>query len=145
MADDTEILIGLVADIVSAYVSNNSVPAAELPGLIAATHAAISGLGIPAAPVAEERPAPAVSIKKSITPDFLICLEDGKKFKSLKRHLRTAYNISPEEYRARWGLPSDYPMVAPSYAEARSSLAKKMGLGQQRRKSSTRGKTANAN
>ena len=128
MAEDTESLIGLVADIVSAYVSNNSVPAADLPGLIATTHAAISGLGAPPAPVIEERPTPVVSIKKSITPEFLICLEDGKKFKSLKRHLRTAYNMSPEEYRARWGLPSDYPMVAPSYAEARSSLAKKWAL-----------------
>lgn len=145
MAEDTESLIGLVADIVSAYVSNNSVPAADLPGLIATTHAAISGLGAPPAPVIEERPTPVVSIKKSITPEFLICLEDGKKFKSLKRHLRTAYNMSPEEYRARWGLPSDYPMVAPSYAEARSSLAKKMGLGQQRRKTSARGKAAKAN
>lgn len=145
MAEDTESLIGLVADIVSAYVSNNSVPAADLPGLIATTHAAISGLGAAPAPVIEERPTPVVSIKKSITPEFLICLEDGKKFKSLKRHLRTAYNMSPEEYRARWGLPSDYPMVAPSYAEARSSLAKKMGLGQQRRKTSARGRTTKAN
>ena len=145
MAEDSEILIGLVADIVSAYVSNNSVPAVELPALIATTHAAISGLGTPPAPVAEERPTPAVSIKKSITPDFLICLEDGKKFKSLKRHLRTAYDMSPEDYRARWSLPPDYPMVAPAYAEARSSLAKKMGLGQQRRKTPVRGKTAKAN
>lgn len=145
MAEENEHLIGLVADIVSAYVSNNSVPAAELPGLIATTHAAISGLGIPAAPVAEERPTPATSIKKSITPDFLICLEDGKKFKSLKRHLRTAYNMSPEEYRSRWGLPADYPMVAPAYAEARSTLAKKMGLGQQRRKAAVRGKAAKSN
>jgi len=133
-------LIGLVADIVSAYVSNNSVPASDLPALIATTHAAIAGLGSePAAPV-EEKPTPAISIKKSITPDFLICLEDGKKFKSLKRHLRTAYNLSPEDYRARWGLPPDYPMVAPAYAEARSTLAKKMGLGQQRRKAPSRGK-----
>lgn len=138
MVEDSEKLIGLVADIVSAYVSNNSVPAAELPTLIATTHAAISGLGAPSMPAAEERPTPAVSIKKSITPEFLICLEDGKKFKSLKRHLRTAYNMSPDDYRARWGLPTDYPMVAPSYAEARSSLAKKMGLGQQRRKAPAR-------
>ncbi|WP_199084631.1 MucR family transcriptional regulator [Bosea sp. ASV33] len=138
MAEANENLIGLVADIVSAYVSNNSVPAAELPALIATTHVAISRLGSEPAPVVEEKPAPAVSIKKSITADFLICLEDGKKFKSLKRHLRTAYNITPEEYRARWGLPADYPMVAPAYAEARSTLAKKMGLGQQRRKSPAR-------
>lgn len=144
MASDGENLIRLVANIVSAYVSNNSVPAAELPGLIVTTHTAILSLGAPPAPVAEERPAPPVSIKKSITPEFIVCLEDRKKFKSLKRHLRTAYNLSPEDYRARWGLPADYPMVAPSYAEARSSLAKKMGLGQQRRKA-PRAKIANAN
>ncbi|UZF95538.1 MucR family transcriptional regulator [Bosea sp. NBC_00550] len=144
MSEENENLIGLVADIVSAYVSNNSVPTADLPGLIATTHAAISGLGTSPATVAEERPTPAVSIKKSITPDFLICLEDGKKFKSLKRHLRTAYGMTPEEYRARWGLPPDYPMVAPAYAEARSTLAKKMGLGQQRRKAPVRGKTTKA-
>lgn len=145
MSEESGNLIGLVADIVSAYVSNNSVPAADLPGLIATTHAAISGLGAPPAPVVEERPTPIVSIKKSITPDFLICLEDGKKFKSLKRHLRTAYNMSPEDYRTRWGLPADYPMVAPAYAEARSTLAKKMGLGQQRRKAPVRAKTTKSN
>jgi predicted transcriptional regulator len=111
------------------------VPATDLPGLIASTHAAILGLGgNVAAAIEPEKLVPAVSVKKSITPDFLICLEDGKKFKSLKRHLRTAYNMSPEEYRAKWSLPNDYPMVAPAYAEARSNLAKKMGLGQQRRK-----------
>ncbi|MGY6251468.1 MucR family transcriptional regulator [Bosea thiooxidans] len=145
MPEENGNLIGLVADIVSAYVSNNSVPAADLPGLIATTHAAISGLGAPPAPIVEERPTPIVSIKKSITPEFLICLEDGKKFKSLKRHLRTAYNMSPEDYRTRWGLPPDYPMVAPAYAEARSTLAKKMGLGQQRRKTPVRGKTTKSN
>uniref|UniRef100_A0A9E8CR91 MucR family transcriptional regulator n=1 Tax=Bosea sp. NBC_00436 TaxID=2969620 RepID=A0A9E8CR91_9HYPH len=145
MAGEGENLIDLVAHIVSAYVSNNSVPAAELPGLIATTHAAISGLGALPAPIAEERPTPAISVKKSITPEFLICLEDGKKFKSLKRHLRTAYNMSPEDYRTRWGLPLDYPMVAPAYAEARSALAKKMGLGQQRRKAPARGRANKAN
>lgn len=135
MSDSNENLIALVADIVSAYVSNNSVPAADLPALIATTHSAITGLGSEVAPsVGEEKPTPAISIRKSITPEYLICLEDGKKFKSLKRHLRTAYDLTPEQYRARWGLPNDYPMVAPSYAEARSTLAKKMGLGQQRRK-----------
>lgn len=134
MADNNAALVGLVADIVSAYVSNNSVPTADLPNLIATTHAAIIGLGAgPAAPALEEKPTPAVTIKKSITADYIVCLEDGMKFKSLKRHLRSAHGMSPEEYRARWGLPVDYPMVAPSYAEARSSLAKKMGLGQQRR------------
>ncbi|MDR6828983.1 putative transcriptional regulator [Bosea sp. BE271] len=145
MAEEGENVIALVADIVSAYVSNNSVPAADLPGLIATTHAAITGLGAPPASEVEDRPNPVVSIKKSITSEFLICLEDGKKFKSLKRHLRTAYNMSPEDYRARWGLPADYPMVAPAYAEARSALAKQMGLGQQRRKSPVRGKTSKAN
>ncbi|MGO4405204.1 MucR family transcriptional regulator [Bosea sp. RAF48] len=128
-------IIDLVAHIVSAYVSNNSVPAADLPALIATTHSAIVGLSNePVAPAPAEKQAPAVSVKKSITADFLICLEDGKKFKSLKRHLRTAYDMTPEEYRAKWGLPNDYPMVAPAYAEARSKLAKSMGLGQQRRK-----------
>ncbi len=142
MAGNNDILIGLVADIVSAYVSNNSVPASDLPNLIATTHAAITGLDSEAAaPAVEEKPTPAVSIKKSITADYLICLEDGRKFKSLKRHLRTGYDMTPEQYRARWGLPADYPMVAPAYAEARSNLAKKMGLGQQRRKS-LRGKAA---
>lgn len=145
MLEEDQNLIGLVADIVSAYVSNNSVPAADLPGLIATTHAAMTRLGTAPTPVAEEKPAPAVSVKKSITPDFLICLEDGKKFKSLKRHLRTAYDMTPEDYRARWSLPPDYPMVAPAYAEARSNLAKKMGLGQQRRKTPARGKAAKAN
>lgn len=135
MSEANAEIIDLVAHIVSAYVSNNSVPAADLPALIATMHSAIVSLGkepVAAAPV--EKPAPAVSIKKSITSDFLICLEDGKKFKSLKRHLRTAYNMTPEEYRSKWGLPNDYPMVAPAYAEARSQLAKTMGLGQQRRK-----------
>ncbi|MCR4522148.1 MucR family transcriptional regulator [Bosea sp. 47.2.35] len=145
MAEDSENLTALVADIVSAYVSNNSVPVADLPSLIATTHAALSGLGNPPEPIPEERPNPAVSIKKSITPEFLICLEDGKKFKSLKRHLRTAYDMTPDDYRARWGLPPDYPMVAPAYAEARSSLAKKMGLGQQRRKTPARGRTGKTN
>jgi predicted transcriptional regulator len=127
--------IELTADIVSAYVSNNSVPAGELPALIGDVHSALKrvvGGAEPATPV--EAPKPAVAVKKSITPEYLVCLEDGKKFKSLKRHLRTQYNMSPEQYREKWNLPADYPMVAPSYAEARSQLAKKMGLGQQRRK-----------
>lgn len=142
MADKNDGVVTLVAEIVTAYVSHNSVPAAELPNLIATTHAAITALGAEAPPpVTDEKLAPAVSIKKSITADYLICLEDGRKFKSLKRHLRRAYDMTPEQYRARWKLPADYPMVAPAYAEARSSLAKKMGLGQQRRKSPS-GKTA---
>ncbi|PZU93488.1 MAG: MucR family transcriptional regulator [Chelatococcus sp.] len=127
--------IELTADIVSAYVSNNSVPASELPALINEVHAALSRVVGGVAPVvAVEAPKPAIPVKKSITADYLICLEDGKKFKSLKRHLRTQYNMSPEQYREKWGLPPDYPMVAPNYAEARSQLARKMGLGQQRRK-----------
>lgn len=134
MSEVDDALIGMVADIVSAYVANNSVPVSELPGLIASTHAAMSNLGAAPAPAPEEKAVPAVPVKKSITPDFLICLEDGKKFKSLKRHLRTSYDMSPEQYRAKWNLPADYPMVAPAYAEARSNLAKKMGLGQQRKK-----------
>lgn len=134
MTEANDEIISLVADIVSAYVSNNSVPAAELPALIATTHAAIATLGSPAAVPVVEKPVPAISIKKSITPEYLICLEDGKKFKSLKRHLRTSYDMTPEQYRQKWDLPADYPMVAPAYAEARSNLAKRMGLGQQRRK-----------
>ena len=122
-------LIELTADIVSAYVGNNSVSAADLPSLIKATYGALTGAGAPA-PEPVEAKAPAVSIKKSLGEDYLICLEDGRKFKSLKRHLRTKYDMSPEEYRAKWGLPKTYPMVAPAYAAARSNLAKQMGLGQ---------------
>lgn len=125
-------LIDLTADIVSAYVANHSVPAGDLPGLIAEVHQALmrthSGTNEP-----EPEPLkPAVNPKKSVFPDYIICLEDGKKFKSLKRHLRTHYDLSPEEYREKWGLAPDYPMVAPNYAATRSALAKKMGLGQQR-------------
>ena len=126
--------VGLAADIVSAYVSNNSVPASELPALLSDVHAAIVRVATGAQPVVVEAAKPAVPPKKSITSDYIICLEDGRKFKSLKRHLRTQYNLSPEEYREKWGLPSDYPMVAPAYAKARSALAKQMGLGQQRRR-----------
>ena len=126
--------IDLAADIVSAYVSNNSVPAGDLPGLISQVHLALARVGNGAAEASAEAPKPAIAIKKSITPDYIICLEDGKKFKSLKRHLRTQYNMTPEQYREKWGLAPDYPMVAPSYAKARSDLAKEMGLGQQRRK-----------
>ncbi|UZF95733.1 MucR family transcriptional regulator [Bosea sp. NBC_00550] len=134
MSENDLEVVELVAGIVSAFVSHNSVPTSDLPALIASTHAALTGLGEAPAPGPEEKAVSAVSIKKSITADWLVCLEDGKKFKSLKRHLRTAYDMSPEAYRAKWGLPNDYPMVAPAYAEARSKLAKSMGLGQQRRK-----------
>jgi predicted transcriptional regulator len=127
--------IELAADIVSAYVSNNSVPVSDLPGLINDVHAALLRVTTGVAPVVTEAPKPAVPIKKSITNDYIVCLEDGKQFKSLKRHLRTQYNMSPEDYREKWGLGADYPMVAPNYAKARSHLAKQMGLGQQRRRS----------
>ncbi len=127
-------LTELAADIVSAYVTKNSVPVGELPALIGNVHLALTKLGSAPEQAQAEALTPAVSVKKSITPDFIICLEDGKKFKSLKRHLRTAYNLTPDQYRARWSLPYDYPMVAPNYAAARSELAKSMGLGQQRRK-----------
>lgn len=122
--------IELTADIVSAYVSNNSVPASDLPALINDVHAALSRVVSGVAPVVPaEAPRPAIPVKKSITADYLICLEDGKKFKSLKRHLRTQYNMSPEQYREKWGLPADYPMVAPNYSATRSRLAKDNGLG----------------
>lgn len=126
--------IGLTADIVAAYVSNNTVPVGELPGLISQVYAALAQVAGGGGDVIVETAKPAVSVKKSITSDHIICLEDGKKFKSLKRHLRSKYDMSPEQYREKWGLPADYPMVAPSYAQARSRLAKEMGLGQQRRK-----------
>jgi predicted transcriptional regulator len=126
-------LLELTADIVSAYVGNNTVAQADLPKLIANIYqslaAAREGTTESKPPGAAELK-PAVPIRKSITPDYIICLEDGKKFKSLKRHLRTHYDLSPEQYREKWDLPADYPMVAPRYAEARSSLAKKIGLGQ---------------
>jgi predicted transcriptional regulator len=128
--DEKVEIIEMTADIVSAYVGNNSVSAADLPSLIQSVHGALSGVTMAAAPVEAAPKEPAVSVKRSIQPDFLICLEDGRKFKSLKRHLRTRYNLTPEEYRAKWGLPKDYPMVAPNYAKARSDLAKQMGLGQ---------------
>jgi predicted transcriptional regulator len=120
----------LTADIVSAYVSNNVISVEDLNGLIQSTFAAPTGLSDPSAIViVENKQKPAVSIKKSISDDYIICLEDGRKFKSLKRHLRTKYNMSPDQYRAKWGLPKDYPMTAPSYAERRSNLAKAAGLG----------------
>lgn len=125
--------IELAAGIVAAYVGNNAVPSEDLPALIDDVHRALIqvGQGEPA-PQPEARK-PAVPIKKSVTPDYIICLDDGKRFKSLKRHLRTHYDMTPEQYREKWNLPSDYPMVAPNYARARSDLAKEMGLGQQRR------------
>jgi predicted transcriptional regulator len=126
--------IALTADIVSAYVSNNSVAAGDLPALINQVHSALTRVSSGHAEVPSEPLKPAVPVKKSITPEYIVCLEDGKKFKSLKRHLRTQYNMTPEQYREKWDLPPDYPMVAPNYAAARSQLAKQMGLGQQRRR-----------
>jgi predicted transcriptional regulator len=126
--------IELTADIVSAYVSNNSVSASDIPGLINQVHAALMRVSSGQSEAPAEPLKPAISVKKSITPEYIVCLEDGKKFKSLKRHLRTQYNMTPEQYRDKWGLPPDYPMVAPNYAAARSQLAKQMGLGQQRRR-----------
>ena len=121
--------IELTAEIVSAYVSNNPVPATELPALIAAVHSALMTLGSPSAHEPEKAQKPAVNPKKSVFPDYIISLEDGKQYKSLKRHLMANFGLTPEEYRIKWGLPSDYPMVAPNYAAARSALAKQMGLG----------------
>ena len=132
--DDKTQLLEMTADIVSAYVGNNSVAANDLPGLISNIHAALSQVSTGVVEAEPEPKEPAVPVRKSISPDFLICLEDGRKFKSLKRHLRTKYDMSPEDYRAKWNLPKDYPMVAPNYAKARSDLAKQMGLGQGGRK-----------
>ena len=128
MSDDAETIIALTADIVAAHVSNNSVSVSDLPAIIAGVHAALAGLGNPtvAEPAKQE---PAVSIRNSIKPDFLVCLEDGKKMKMLKRHLMTAFGMTPDAYRAKWGLPASYPMVAPNYAETRRALAVKIGLG----------------
>jgi predicted transcriptional regulator len=117
-------------------VSNNTVSAGDIPGLINQVHAALTRVSGTAGEMSTEPLKPAISVKKSITPEYIVCLEDGKKFKSLKRHLRTQYNMTPEQYREKWNLPADYPMVAPNYAAARSELAKQMGLGQQRRRRS---------
>ncbi len=133
-----EVMIELTADIVSAYVSNNAVAVSDLPGLISQIHETLVVVERESQPVKPEPLKPAVAKSKSVLKDYIICLEDGQKFKSLKRHLRTHYNLSPEEYREKWGLAPDYPMVAPSYAKARSALAKKMGLGQKRKRKKKR-------
>ena len=132
MNDSGANFIKLTAEIVSAYVSNNTVPSVDLPALIGQVHSALSRVSTGQGDNSFEPPKPAISVKKSITPDHIVCLEDGKKFKSLKRHLRSKYNMTPEQYRDKWNLPADYPMVAPNYAVTRSTLAKKMGLGQAR-------------
>jgi predicted transcriptional regulator len=135
MTEQTSNYIELAADIVSAYVSNNPVAPGDLPALIRDVHNALLRIqAAPAAPAAEP-PKPAVNARRSVHDDYIICLEDGKKYKSLKRHLRTQYNMTPEQYREKWSLPPDYPMVAPNYAKARSALAKEMGLGQARKRS----------
>ena len=125
--DMNETLITLTSDIVAAHVSNNSVAVDDVAGLIQNVYGALSGLGV--TPPAEEKPEPAVPIRSSVKPDYIVCLEDGKKLKMLKRYLKTNYDMTPEEYRARWNLPADYPMVAPAYAERRRELAKEIGLG----------------
>ena len=126
-------LAELTADIVSAYVSNNAIVSADLPDLIDQTFDALRQAAAKASQPLIEELNPAVPINKSVTPDYIICLEDGKQFKSLRRHIRTSYNLTPEEYREKWGLPYDYPMVAPNYAASRSALAKKLGLGRKRK------------
>lgn len=121
-------VLSLTAEIVAAHVSNNTVPLADLPALIQQVFQTLSAIGN-GDPQQQPRPEPAVAVKKSVMPDYIVCLEDGKKLKMLKRHLKTAYNMTPEKYRERWGLPSDYPMVAPNYAKQRSQLARELGLG----------------
>ena len=128
-ASDSNDIIAWTADIVASHVQNNNVEIEELPRLIRLVHDSLNGLS---GEDSREKPKPAVSIRRSITPEFIICLEDGRKLKMLKRHLATAYRMSPEQYKEKWGLPKDYPMVAPNYAKHRSSLAKKIGLGRRR-------------
>ncbi len=142
MPETNDDFIELAVELVAAYVTNNNVPTADLPGLIASVHSSLSKLtGEPEVPAAAPL-IPAVPIRKSVTPEAIICLEDGKSFKSLKRHLSSKFGLTPEQYRIKWGLPVDYPMVAPAYAEARSTLAKSLGLGQQRRKAPNKPKRA---
>lgn len=129
-AHNPPFLLEMVADIVSAYVAHNPVPVADLPKLIERVHGVLAELGSAGSAPEKADLKPAVPVKKSVHDDFIVCLEDGKQFKSLKRHLRTRYNMSPEEYREKWGLNADYPMVAPNYAKQRSQLARAMGLGQ---------------
>ncbi len=134
-------IVGLAADIISAYVHKNSVHPADLPGLIADVHGTLLRISTGVETVVAEEQKPAVPIKKSVFPDFIVCLENGKKFKSLKRHLLTTFDLTPEQYRKKWGLAGDYPMVAPNYAARRSALALSMGLGQKRKVKSTAGST----
>jgi predicted transcriptional regulator len=131
----------MAVDIVTAYLSNNSLPAATIPDLIATVHGALSNLGRPADEAAQGSRKPAIPIRKSVTPDYIVCLEDGKRLKMLKRYLRSNFGMTPAEYRARWGLPADYPMVAPNYAKQRSDFAKQIGLGRSAKRSSSRRKS----
>lgn len=132
MPIDAKDLQALTAKVVSSYVGNNAVSVADIPALIQSVQAAFQRVGDDSAPAARDELTPATPIKKSVTPDYIICLEDGKKLKMLKRHLKTVYDLSPDEYRAKWGLPADYPMVAPNYAKARSEMATRLGLGRKR-------------
>ena len=132
MPIDAKDLQALTAKVVSSYVGNNTVPVADIPALIQSVQTAFLRLGDDSAPVARDELTPATPIRKSVTAEYIVCLEDGKKLKMLKRHLKTVYNLSPEEYRVKWGLPPDYPMVAPNYAKARSEMATRLGLGRKR-------------
>jgi predicted transcriptional regulator len=133
-------LTRLTADVVAAYVSNNAVPAGQLADLIRSVHSSLSGLTVVPAEAKAEPLKPAIAVRKSINPDYLVCLEDGKKLKMLKRHLRSTYNMTPDAYRAKWNLPADYPMVAPNYAQQRSEFAKQIGLGRKSGRSRRRAK-----
>ena len=124
-----EEMLRMTTEVVSAYVGNNMLPAAQIPEVIKTVYGSLAELSAQARTVEKEPPKPAVPVRRSVTPDFIVCLEDGKKLKMLKRHLRTNYNLTPDEYRAKWGLPADYPMVAPNYAKQRSEFAKRIGLG----------------
>jgi predicted transcriptional regulator len=134
--NNEQVLIELTADIVAAYVSKNAVPAAHLPDLISSVHGSLNGLSSGQATATVEPLKPAVPVKKSIQDDYIVCLEDGRRFKSLKRHISSDHHLTPEEYREKWGLPGDYPMVAPAYSATRSALAKASGLGQKRNRKS---------
>ena len=135
-----EEILRMTAEVVSAYLSNNVLPAGQISEVIQTVHSSLNSLGTGKAELTTEPPKPAVPVKKSVTPDYIVCLEDGKKLKMLKRHLRSTYNMTPDEYRAKWGLPSDYPMVAPNYARQRSEFAKKIGLGRNSGRGSRRGR-----
>ncbi|HSD35052.1 MAG TPA: MucR family transcriptional regulator [Alphaproteobacteria bacterium] len=135
-----EEILRMTAEVVSAYLSNNLLPASQISEVIQTVHTSLNSLGAGRTDSAVEPPKPAVPVKKSVTSDYIICLEDGKKLKMLKRHLRSTYNMTPDEYRTKWGLPSDYPMVAPNYAQQRSEFAKKIGLGRNSGRGSRRGR-----